>query len=490
MVRAGVTLWAEVFDQLAAVIAAVFAQDRSRVAALAYVRALLVDTPRRSCWQLGELAGHLSPRRMQALLGEYVWDAVWLVERVRTLVMAHLGCAEAVLAIDETAEIKKGQHTVGVARQYAGITGQVENCQTVVFLAYVTARAYTLVEFLLYLPKCWANDPERREVAGVPAQVVFATKPQLAIRLVQRAAAAGMSFAWVVADEVYGPGAALGTVVEALGRGYVLAVPANFQVRLHIGTYTVRELVGLVPAEGWSERSCGRGCKGHRWYQWAWVATTEDNHWVLIRRHPDHPTQLAYFYCYAPQGATLATLVRVAGQRWPVETCIQHAKGLGIDGHQVRRWQAWHRHTALALAAGALLAIASAKPATSTATTDDDPGPAPLTPQAEPAAAPPAAPSPAATRPARDPAPLPQPEAWYDTAPLPHTPDQQPPEDPGMIGVTAPEARRLFNLATTATDLATLVFHLGWSDWRRRHQARSRWCHHQTRLRRDTATAP
>jgi SRSO17 transposase len=490
MVRVGAMLWQQVFDQLAVLIGSVFAQARSRTVALDYLRALLPDTPRRSCWQLGELAGHASPRRMQALLGEYAWDAVLLVEQVRTLVMAHLGCTEAVLAIDETAEIKKGDQTVGVARQYAGITGQVENCQTVVFLAYVTARAFTLVDFLLYLPKSWANSPEQREVAGVPQQVSFQTKPQLAIRLVQRAAAAGMAFAWVVADEVYGRGAALRTVVEALGKGYVLAVPANFQARLHIGAYSVRELVALVPQDNWQERSCGRGCKGHRWYQWAWIATAQDNHWVLIRRHPADPTQLAYFYCYAPHGATLATLVRVAGQRWPVETCIQHAKGLGIDGHQVRRWQAWHRHTALALAAGALLAIASAKPATSTATTEHDPGPAPLTPQPEPAAAPPAAPPPEVPQPAGGITPLPQPEAWHDTAPLPYTPDQQPPEDPGMIGVTVPEARRLFNLAATATDLATITFHLGWSDWRRRHQARSRWCHHQTRLRRDTAASP
>jgi SRSO17 transposase len=203
MVRVGAALWRQVFDQLAALIVVVFAQTRSHATALDYVRALLPETPRRSCWQLGELAGHLSPRRMQALLGEYVWQADLLVERVRRLVMAHMGDTQAVLAIDETAEIKQGQHTVGVARQYAGVTGQVENCQTVVVLAYVTARAYALVDFLLYLPKCWANDPARREAAGVPEPVAFATKPQLAVALLRRAAAAGMAFAWVAADEVY-----------------------------------------------------------------------------------------------------------------------------------------------------------------------------------------------------------------------------------------------------------------------------------------------
>lgn len=491
MVRVGAALWQQAFDQLAALIVVVFAQARSHATALDYVRALLPETPRRSCWQLGELAGHLSPRRMQALLGEYVWQADQLVERVRRLVMAHLGDAVAVLAIDETAEIKQGDHTVGVARQYAGITGQVENCQTVVVLAYVTARAYALVDFLLYLPKCWANDTARREAAGVPTQVGFATKPQLAIGLLRRAAGAGMAFAWVAADEVYGRGAALREAVEALGKGYVLAVPSNFRVSLPIGTYPVRDLLGLIPASNWQERSCGRGCKGHRWYQWAWVATASQNHWVLIRRHPERLTELAYFYCYAPQGATLATLVRVAGQRWPVETCIQHAKSLGIDGHQLRRWQAWHRHTALALAAGALLAIAAAKPAQTTTTDrDEDPGTAPLTAKASSASTPPAPPPPVTLQPAGGLAPLAQPEAWHDTGPLPHTPDQRLPEDVGMIAVTVPEARRLFNLAATTADLATVVFHLGWSDWRRRHQARSRWFHHRTRLGQDAAAAP
>jgi hypothetical protein len=271
----------------------------------------------------------------------------------------------------------------------------------------------------------------------------------------------------------------------------VLAVPSNFRVGLPIGVHTVHELLGLIPAGNWQERSCGRGCKGHRWYQWAWVATASANHWVLIRRHPDRPTELAYFYCHAPRGATLATLVRVAGRRWPVETCIQHAKSLGIDGHQLRRWQAWHRHIALALAAGALLAIASAAPAAEATTTDidDDSGPAPLALKPEPATAPPA-PSPATLQPAGGTAPLEQPEAWQNTGPLPHTPQQRPPEHPAMIGVTIPEARRLFNLAAITTDLATLTFHLDWSDWRRRHQARSRWFHHRTRLRQYAAPAP
>jgi SRSO17 transposase len=445
MVRVGAVLWQEVGGQLAELVGSVFAQARSRQTAWDYIEALLADTPRRSCWQLGELAGHQSPRRMQALLGEYVWDAAALVEQVRRFVTAHLADDQAVLAIDETAEIKKGTHTVAVARQYAGVTGQVENCQTVVLAAYVTARAYTLVDFRLYLPKRWAGDPVARARAGVPEQIRFATKPELGVALVQAAAAAGMPFRWIVADEVYGRGPALREAAEKLGKGYVLAVPSTFTIDLGPpGVYTVVQLVNLVNEDWWEQRSCGRGCKGHRWYQWAWIATASPTHWVLARRRCDRPEVVDYFYCHAPAGATLATLIRVTGQRWPVETCIQHAKGLGIAAHQVRGWDPWHRHTALALAAGALRAVAAAKPA--------------------------------ATAPA---APLPQPDAWRDSAPLPNTADQQPPDDTGMIGVTVPEARRLFNLAATATDTTILMFHLGWSDWRRLHQTRARRSHYQ-----------
>jgi hypothetical protein len=307
--------------------------------------------------------------------------------------------------------------------------------------------------------------------------VVFETKPTLAVRLLQRAAAARVAFGWVVADEVYGRGAALRNAVEALGKGYVLAVPANFHVRLPIGVYSVRELVNVVPEANWQQRSCGRGCKGHRWYQWAWVATARAQHWVLIRRHPGDPTQLAYFYCHAPGGATLAALVRVAGQRWPVETCIQHGKGLGIDAHQVRRWDSWHRHTALTLAANAMLAIACAKPD-------------PERPAVEPAGQPEPPTASVSTLTGTGMATLTPPAPWRETAPLPHTPDQNPPDDLGMIGVTVPEARRLFNLASTITDLAALTFYLGWSDWRREHQARARWHHHRTRLRQDAGAPP
>jgi SRSO17 transposase len=226
--------------------------------------------------------------------------------------------------LDETAELKKGDRTVGVARQHAGITGQVENCQTVVFAAYVTARAHTLFDFRLYLPKQWCEDKQRRERAHVPDDVKFATKPALGTAMITAAADAGAPFGWVVADEVYGRSVKLREACEKDKKGYVVAVPVNFTVTLPSGRKTaVPAVARLVRATAWETRSCGRGCKGHRHYAWAWAATASPRHWVLLRRSLTDLSDLAFFYCHVPQGrpVALAILVKVAGKRWPVEMC-------------------------------------------------------------------------------------------------------------------------------------------------------------------------
>src|SRR6266852_4097740 len=215
--------------ELCALIAPVFAQARSRFAAFAYVAALLaVAGDRKSCWQLGEQAGHGTPRRMQALLAEDAWDWRAVLERLQRFILAHLGDPVAILVLDETAELKKGTMTVGVARQHAGITGQIENCQTVVFLAYVTQRAHALFNFRLYLPEQWSGDTARRERARVPEDVAFATKTEQGTAMVTDAIGGGVPFSWLAGDEVYGRSSKLRAACEEPGKGYVLAVPVNF----------------------------------------------------------------------------------------------------------------------------------------------------------------------------------------------------------------------------------------------------------------------
>ena len=142
------------------------------------------------------------------------------------------------MVLDETAELKQGTMTVGVARQHAGITGQVENCQTVVFAAYVTARAHALFDFRLYLPRQWCQDSKRRERAHVPDQAEFTTKPALGTAMLTSAAGAGVPSAWAAADEVYGRSSKLREACEKDKKGYVLAVPVNFHARLKAARLT------------------------------------------------------------------------------------------------------------------------------------------------------------------------------------------------------------------------------------------------------------
>jgi SRSO17 transposase len=449
----------ELRRELFAQLAGVFAQARSRFTAFAYIGALLSEPgDRRSCWQLAEAAGHATPRRMQALLAEHRWDWTAALAALQRFIVSRLGDAGAILAIDETAELKKGTATVGVARQYAGITGQVENCQSVVFAAYVTARGHAPFDFRLYLPKSWFRDAARRARARVPARTRFAAKPALAAAMVTAAARARVLFSWVAGDEIYGRSGRLRQACEKARKGYVLAVPVNFAVTLRSGRKTtVAAVARLVPAAAWETRSCGPGCKGRRDYAWAWAATAAPRHWVLIRRSLADPADLAFYYCHVPPGrpATLTALVTVTGKRWPAEECHQQGKGqTGLDQHQVRLWHSFHRHTVLSMCAQALLAVAAARPAPA-----PPPGGAPVVPGSTG-----------------------QPPAWRDTGTLPATPASRPPADPGMVKVSVPEARRLARLAATAMTRAARQAGYAWSRWRRRHQARARWHHYHARL--------
>ncbi len=282
----------------------------------------------------------------------------------------------------------------------------------------------------------------------------FATEPTLGTAMISGAAGSGVPFAWAAADEVYGRSSRLREACEEAGKGYVVAVPVNFQVRLASGRKAaVSAVAAMVPASAWETRSCGRGCKGHRDYAWAWAATASPQHWVLVRRSLTDPSDLAFFYCHAPQGrpVSLPVLIKVAGKRWPVEECLQQGKGqTGLDQHQVRTWHSFHRHTLLSMCAQPLLAIAAARPAP---------------PAAEPSAS------------------SQQPAAWADTGKLPASASDQPPgDDPGLVKVSVPEARQLLRLATTPMSRAARDLGYAWSRWRRCHQARARWHHYHAQL--------
>ncbi|MER7577966.1 IS701 family transposase [Streptomyces sp. NPDC126514] len=195
--------WAEWFEDFFATLAGLFSRKDLRGNAHGYLKALLAPVERKNTWQMAAYMGHVTPDRVKNLLRRTIWSWSGLRDRVRAFVVKHLGDPDAVLVLDETAFLKKGTKSVGVARQYAGITGQTENCQVAVFAAYVTVAGRALIDFSLYLGRTWAGERERCRQAGVPRERAgsVVTKPELGRRLVERTRCAGVPFAWVAADK-------------------------------------------------------------------------------------------------------------------------------------------------------------------------------------------------------------------------------------------------------------------------------------------------
>jgi SRSO17 transposase len=265
--------------------------------------------------------------------------------------------------VDETGFLKKGTKSCGVARQYSGTAGRIENCQVGVFLGYATRHGRALLDRALYVPKEWANDAGRRAEAGVPEAVEFATKPLLARRMIDRAVAAGVPARWVTADAVYGSDYHFRAAAEKHGLGYVVGVRSDFAVWAGFRQVRAKALLAEVPAGAWHRLSCGDGSKGPRVYDWALLRTNSPDPreyagWVLIRRGVSDPAEVAYFACGGPPGTTLGDLVQVAGTRWAIEDLLELAKGdCGLDEYEVRSWVGWHRHVTLSLFALAVLAV-------------------------------------------------------------------------------------------------------------------------------------
>jgi SRSO17 transposase len=294
-----------------------------------FVLGLLSPVERKNCWWLAEHAGHDDPQAMQRLLRTAVWDTDAVRDDVRAFVAAQLGDAAGVLIPDETGFLKKGTGSVGVQRQYSGTAGRIENSQVGVFLSYASRRGRALIDRRVYLPKCWTGDPQRCAAAGVPAEVEFATKPELALEMITSAVTARMPASWVAADELYGDNGAFRTGVAQLGLGYVLAVSCDHRVPAFPGgkrRLRADHIAAALPDRCWHRVSAGTGSKGPRWYNWAWVCAQQPGHSLLIRRGSDGT--LAFYRCWSPAPVTLATVVHVAGMRWAVEMVFsQLAKG-------------------------------------------------------------------------------------------------------------------------------------------------------------------
>jgi SRSO17 transposase len=393
------------------------------------VSGLLTELDDHNCWTIAEAVGHRGPHRLQHLLSRAVWDDQDVVDIAAAWAARHLDDGDAVLIVDETADEKSSGGAVGAARQYSGTVGGIALCQMAVTLTYATGRGHALIGRALYLPEACAADDEHRELAGVPEEVMFASKPRLAGALLERAQSLGIRAAFVAGDEVYG-GRQLRRDIRQRGMGYVMAVRANHTLITGSGrTVTAAAAASMIPAQAWHRMRTGSGTKGTRHYDWAMLEVTsddtpdgdDDGHSVLLARRHRYTGTLSYYRCWTPGPVPLSRLIAIAVIRWRIEEDHQLAKqSTGLDAGPVIRWKSWHRWTALCLLAYIYLAVAVAVQR--------------------------------------------QQEAGSDL-------------DAGLIPITVPELLRLLRDTVIPPPRRDRAHRLHWSSWRRRHQHRARQAH-------------
>jgi SRSO17 transposase len=364
---AGVLAWRDELGALTARLGRLFVRPEPRRQAGLYLEGLLSAAKRKNGWQLAEQIGDARPWRTQRVLSHVLWDEDAARDLCREYVLEHLGAEDGVLIVDETGFLKKGGHSAGVARQYSGTAGRIENAQIGVFLAYAGGNGHALIDRELYLPKKeWCDDPSKRAETAIPEAVTFATKPALASRMIGRALDAGLPCAWVLGDEVYGSDRRLRMELERREQPFVLAIRSNEKLRAalekHSGQHTAARLAASIPPRAWRRLSAGAGSKGERFYDWARLRLTRLqqppwDHWLLVRRSCTDPKDLAFYAVLGPDRTTLAALARVAGRRWAVEECFEAAKQeVGLADYEIRSWHGWYRHATLAMLALAFLA--------------------------------------------------------------------------------------------------------------------------------------
>ena len=371
-VEATLELWASSLRDVKGRLSPLFRQERMAHSAGLFLDALLGPERRKTGWMRAEAAGDPGPWRQQALLGRSPWDADALRDVVRDYVVETLAEPDAVLVVDETGFLKQGRSSCGVGRQYTGSVGKITNCQIGVFAAYVSGKGHAFIDRALYLPKAWTDDPARMAGAHVPPTTTFATKPQLARMMIERAIAADVPFAWVAADSIYGVGE-IEMLLRRAGKGYVLGVSAAHLFNSWIGkpevSGTAEDIAKDLDPSAWQRLSAGTGSKGERLYDWAYceLANLEAAEYdealsglwtrgLLIRRSLTDG-ELAFFTTWCPAGTRIETLVAVEGRRWAIEDAFETAKTeLGLDHNETRSWHGWHRHVLLVMLAFAMMA--------------------------------------------------------------------------------------------------------------------------------------
>jgi SRSO17 transposase len=371
-IEATLELWAGALRDVKARMRPLFTQERVAASANAFLDGLLGDERRKTGWMRAEAAGDPGPWRQQAILGRGRWEADALRDLVRDYALEALADQDAVLVIDETGFLKQGKSSCGVGRQYTGSAGKITNCQIGVFAAYVSRHGHAFIDRALYLPKAWTDDPARLAKAHVPPEIGFATKPRLAVRMIERAITAGVPFSWIAADSVYGVGE-IEMMLRRAGKGYVLGVSAahsfNSWIDKPMIAGSAEEIAHGLDASAWQRLSAGEGTKGPRLYDWSYaeLADLEADEYksgstglwtrgLLIRRNIADG-KCAFFTTWCPAGTRIKTLVAVEGRRWSIEDSFETTKNeLGLDHNESRSWHGWHRHVSLVMLAFAMMA--------------------------------------------------------------------------------------------------------------------------------------
>ncbi|MGW6674469.1 IS701 family transposase [Streptomyces vinaceus] len=434
--------WGETFGRVMGAVAGCFTRRETRATAAELVAGLLLELDTRNCWTLGQALGHPGPHRLQHLLSRARFDHDRALEEIVRLVTDEISGQEVVLVVDETGDAKSSRDCVGAGRQYSGAIGGVGLCQVAVHLAAVTATTKVIIGRALYLPADWAADEERREVAGVPEETGFATKPQQALSMVTDALATGIEARWFAGDEVY-CGRELRRGIRSLGLGYTVGIAATYQVTDGAGRRgEARKLTDKVRPGQWMRRRTGHGTKGTREYDWAWLDvrpddTPDENEnenenaagsgtSVLVARRHRYTGEVSYFRCWAPGDVSPGTLVEVICRRWRIEETFQLAKGFtGLDQGQVTCWNSWMRWSLFSLIAAAILALTVA------AIDEDSEG------------------------------------------------------QPELVALTCPELIRLLRAIVLPPPARDRDHVLRWIAWRRHHQAIATACHQQRHRRHD-----
>jgi SRSO17 transposase len=352
----------------------------------AYLRGLLLDAESTKTAEAIALRVHgdtSQVRMTQVFLGQSAWRDEPLRQELAVWVNQEIGSEQGTLIVDESGFPKCGDKSVGVARQYCGATGKIDNCQMGVFLAYAGTAGHTLLDERLYLPEEWINDAERREEAGVPATVVFRTKPELALELV-RNVGPQVRHGWVTFDEGYGKDPGFLSGLEELEERYIGEVPKNFRgwlqrpqveepgpsgsgrrrskARVAAGQpkpQTVEEIAAALPASAWKRLRYREGSKGTQQAHFARIRIIAERDdlpgpelWLVIERSCDQAPYVKYYVSNAARDCPLLEMAQAGHNRWPVEDCFLRGKQeVGLDDYEVRGWRGWHHHMTLAMLA-------------------------------------------------------------------------------------------------------------------------------------------